>query len=333
MTHFWKQAKKKNKVFFFRLLLSLSFLLSVSFAYPYRACSEVVNKVLVVINDEVITQGELDKVLIPVYMQYRDIYEGEELTTALAGARKAILEKMIQNKLLLAEAKRRKIEVDPREVEGVIEDVRQSFPSEEAFRETMTRENIYMSQLEERYKEKIMIDKLIDFAVKSKISMAPLEGSRYYEEHPEEFKNLEQVRVFAILIKVTPERDETEAIKLSNRILRRLEEGCDFSLLAREYSDASFAKTGGDMGWIKKGELISELDEAIFQLKTGRASHVIQTKIGFHIFRVEEKKEPSSKTFSEVKDMVEQKIYSQKIEKGVEEFIKDLKENAYISFK
>ncbi|MBL7158049.1 MAG: peptidylprolyl isomerase [Candidatus Omnitrophica bacterium] len=324
MTHSWKQ--KKNKA-----ILSIFLLASLVCLVP--AHSEVVNKVLVVVNDEVITQGELDKILIPIYMQYRDIYEEEELTSALAGARKAILEKMVQNKLLLSEAKRRKIEVDPREVEAVIEDVRQSFPSEEAFRETLTRENIYMSQLEEQYREKIMIDKLIDFAVKSKISIAPLEGSQYYEEHPEEFKTPEQVHVRAILIKVTPERNETEAIKLSNRILRRLGEGSDFSLLAKEYSDASFAESGGDMGWIKKGELISELDELIFLLEPGRFSHVIQTKVGFHIFKVEEKKDSSAKGFSEVKEMVEQKIYSQKIEKGIEDFMERLKENAYISFK
>jgi len=83
----------------------------------------------------------------------------------------------------------------------------------------------------------------------------------------------------------------------------------------------------------KKGGLISELDEAIFRLEPGRPSHVIQTKVGFHIFKVEEKKDSSAKGFSEVKEMVEQKIYGKKIEKGVEDFMERLKENAYISFK
>jgi len=329
-----RKKKSKNNPPLSRLLGQAFFLfVFASAALVFPAGAEVVNKVLVVVNDEVITQGELDKVLIPVYMQYKDIYEGEELANALAEARKAILERMIQNKLFLSEAKARKIEVDEREIEELIEDVRASFPSEEAFRNAMTRENIYMSQLEERYKEKIMIDKLIDFVVKSKISIAPLEASDYYEANPEEFRTPEHARVRTILIRVTPERDENEAIKLSNRLLQRIQEGGDFSMLAEEYSDASTASSGGEMGWVKKGELIRELNEVIFSLKPGDVSHVIQTPVGFHIFEVEEKRSSKARDFSEVKEMIEQKIYSQKIEKGIQGFIEELKENAYISFK
>lgn len=295
--------------------------------------AEVVDKIVVIVNDEVITEGEVDRILAPIYMQYKKQYADEELAIKLDEGRRNVLQKLIQNKLLLSEAKRREIKVEDGELKKRVEEVKKRFPSEEGFQRALAEENITLSEFEKRHKERIMMDKLIEMEIRGRISVSPSEAMDYYESHKNQFEEPKKVKLKSILVKITKERPEEEALKLAKEILARLEEGASFGLLAEKYSDGPYAESGGEMGWVKEGDLMNEVNELVFALKENEVSGILKTSMGFHIFMVEEKMPSRAKDFNEARAEVEQILFDEKIEKHLGQWIEKLKKDAYIAFR
>ena len=315
-----------KKVIF--LLLIACFILSAR-----QSKAEVVDKVAVIVNDEIITQGEVDKILYNVYKQFKVQYTEEELEEKIDDARTNLIKTLIEDRLLLSEAKRRNIEVDDKEVDERMNEVRESFKSEEEFRNALQADSITISELESKYKERIMRDKLIDVEIRGKISVSPQEVVEFYKGHKEEFKEPEKIKLRSVLIRVTDDRPREEALKLAQTILMRLEEGGDFTLLAERYSEGPYASSGGDLGWVRSGELMNRINDIVFTLNDNEISGIIETNLGFHIFKAEDREESRVLDLYEVKDQIEQMIYSQKTNDKLRSWVDRLKENAYIAFR
>ena len=146
------------------------------------APSEVVDKILVIVNDEIITRGDVDRILLPIYQQYKDLYSGSVLQDKIGEARRNVLESLIGNKLLLTEAKRNGVEVHEAQVQARIDEVRSQFETEEEFREALAQEMMVLSDLRKKFMEKIQIEQLIDMRVRKGGSVSPNEILNFYEE-------------------------------------------------------------------------------------------------------------------------------------------------------
>ena len=112
---------------------------------------------------------------------------------------------------------------------------------------------------------------------------SPSEVQTYYEQHLNDFKSGEEVRVRQILV-----HDET----LANEIVKKLKQGESFEALSAEYSRAPNGKRGGEIGFVSRGELPKMFEEEIFRIRPGEISTPIQTDSSFHIFRVDERRAP-----------------------------------------
>ncbi len=317
---------RKSKNFFTALFLSF-FLISAP------AACEVVDKILVVVNDEIITQGEIDRIFMPIYAQYSNLYSGQELVQKLDEAWKNVLERLIQDKLLLCEAKRMKIEVDDREVEAKLDEVRQRFPSEKEFERTLAMENIVVNDLERKFRERFMTDRLIETELRKDISVTPNEILLYYEDNKEMFREPEKIKLKTILIRLDERRAEEQAIAFAKEILARIEKGGDFERLAKEYSEGPYAASGGDMGWVEEGELMGRINDLVFSLDENQVSPILKTNLGFHIFKIDEKKPAREMEFHEAKKRIEQILYNAKTQEKIKNWVDRLKEDAYIAFK
>jgi peptidyl-prolyl cis-trans isomerase D len=149
----------------------------------------------------------------------------------------------------------------------------------------------------------------------SKVQVSFEEINRYYDSRKSTFRIPKQVRVSDILIKAGPQdtADQLEAKKKkAEEILEKAKKTKDFGALARQYSEASTASRGGDMGWIQKGMLGEQLESVLFSIKAGSLSDVLAAGDGFHIFRVEEVKAEKQKPFGEVKDQILQALKKEK---------------------
>jgi peptidyl-prolyl cis-trans isomerase SurA len=318
--------KNNDKV---KIIIVLAFLILVA---TTEAFSIVIDKIVAVVNNEVITQREVTRLLFPLFEKYKKEYTGKRLENKMLEAEDVVLTQLIDEKLILSEAKRQGIEATGKEIELRLKNVKNRFGTEKEFRGALAEQNISLTELRDSFKSDIIKSKLIHKVVGLKVIIAPSEVNRYYDEHIDEFMEPKKARVFNILIKNKPEEKGT-ALFLANKIKETIKSGGDFKELAKEYSEGPNAKEGGDLGTVKKGEMIEELDDAIFSLEIGEVSNVIESPLGYHIVKVTEKKPEKTTEFDIVKQDIEGLIFREKIDDKVKKWLKGLKRDAYISIK
>ncbi|MDD5679675.1 MAG: peptidylprolyl isomerase [Candidatus Omnitrophica bacterium] len=293
----------------------------------------VVDKIIAVVNGEVITQQEMAQYLYPLYQEYQKEYTGKSLEDKMVEAQDMVLNQLIQDKLVLSEAKKLGIKADNDELDERIERlIKDKFGSEEKFREILTIQNISLSEMRETLRSDIIKSKVVREKVGWKVIITPSEVRQYYDQHITEFVEPEKIEVYNILVRKKAGHEE-ESRELIKRIKVLLASGQDFTEMAKKYSEGPNAKNGGSLGLVKRGEMIKEIDDAIGTLTPGSMSDVVETPIGYHIFKVTQIVPARSKDFNSAKPEIEEAIYQKKINRNLEKWLKGLKENAYISVK
>jgi peptidyl-prolyl cis-trans isomerase D len=158
-------------------------------------------------------------------------------------------------------------------------------------------------------------------------SVSAADVQSYYDQHRDEYRVPEQVKVSHILIK-TPlpaagaKEDEKaigEARKKADDVLKEVKAGGDFAKLAEKYSDdPGSAKTGGELGWVGRGRTVPEFEKTAFSLAKGQTSDLVKSSYGFHIIRVEDKQDAHLKMLADVKSEIEEKVKQQKAARATE---------------
>ena len=298
----------------------------------YYPCSaEVVDKIEVIVNDEMITRREIDRLLAPIYEKYKTIYDGETLLVRLSEARQKIIEQLIEDKIIYCETKKYNISIDEKDIDEKIQAAIIKVGSKEEFEKILASQQISIKELRARYKEQAMSRRIIEQKVGSKVAITPLEVEKYYANNIDRFASPEEVLVRNILI--SPGEDPVKAAKLAGEISKRLKEGCDFGGLAKIYSQGPAAEEGGLMGYVKRGDLMPKIEDVVFNLKEGEVSDIVQTQAGYHIFKVEEKHPGKVRSLKDARRDVEEAVFTEKMNQKVKAWIDGLKKNAYIEIR
>jgi len=170
--------------------------------------------------------------------------------------------------------------------------------------------------------------------VTNKVEVSEEDIKAYYESHKDEFKMPEMVRSRHILIKTDPsasDNDNKKAREKAEEILKKIKAGEDFAKLASDVSDDTGSKTkGGDLGFFPKGIMVKSFEDAAFSLKPGEVSGIVETQFGYHIIKVEEKKEPGMEPFDTAKEKIKQKLLPEPTKIKVKEFIEKAMKDANI---
>jgi parvulin-like peptidyl-prolyl isomerase len=158
----------------------------------------------------------------------------------------------------------------------------------------------------------------------------------YYQKNQEKFTDPLEVKIQQIFFPV-PEhasQEETAAVQREARpILERARKGEDFAELARKFSKGPEAGEGGLLGYFKHRELMPELEEAGFKLRSGEISDLVRSPAGFHILRVLERKGGEPRPFAEVQFKIREELSETEAQKKFEQWMKELKSKAYIEIR
>ena len=299
---------------------------------------QLLDQVVAVVNDDPITQSEVDTLMRPVYEQYRRNYQGGKLISMLEEVHKKLLDQLIEDKLVFQEAKNQKIEIDESAIDEQIENFKKRFKSENEMEDAMRKEGLALSDMRERLRRQAMIRKLHDTEIRSKIVVSPMEVNEYYEKNTKEFSSDGQLRVRSLTVKKSNEArlkglmDEAAKSKIQD-LRAKILAGEDFGKLAKQNSEDISAKDEGLSDWIERGAMIPAIDEVIFKLNLSEISGVIETEMGYHLFRVEEIKKAFKQNIEEVRNQIYGKIFSIKAQERFQEWTQELKRNAYISIR
>ncbi len=161
--------------------------------------------------------------------------------------------------------------------------------------------------------------------VLEKIEVTEKDMQLYYKIHREEFMTPETARARHILIRADKKASAEEKKKARERadvVLHKLKAGEDFAKLASEYSeDPGTIEKGGDLGVFSRGRMAPDFEEAVFSMKPGQISEILETEAGFHIVKMEEKKAAGTEPYEKVKERIRELVFNDMKKTKVQEFI------------
>ena len=184
-------------------------------------------------------------------------------------------------------------------------------------------------QLKRQLRDQLLMQRVIDARVRSSIVVSPQEVAHELALHPELVKSGDRVHALHLLIRVSDQRSESQAKARVEEVMERLNQGEPFAALVKEYSDESGA-TDGDVGWVAPGELMPELDAVLFQLQPGQHSQPLQTKLGFHLLKVEERRSSEQLSMMEANQAVYHQLFQRKFQQAFQDWLSELRRQAYI---
>jgi parvulin-like peptidyl-prolyl isomerase len=281
-------------------------------------------KIAAVVNGKNIYAEDVDKQLEGIKGQHGDVFKGAEGKKKEKEFKLKIIDNLVSEQLILEEAEKRKIKVSNDEYALKLAEIKKSFPSEEKFNEALKKEGLTEKSLEEIMKKQILIQKVSD-KITAGIEIPESEIKDYYDKNLDLFKEPEQVKARHILVKTEKE---------ANDILSKLKTGSSFEELAKQYStDKTNKDQGGDLGWISKGQMAPEFENAAFSLEKGKLSDPVKTQYGFHIIRIDDKKAAEQKSFDTVKVQVAQTLKTQKQREKFQIWVEGVKKKSKIEIK
>ncbi len=302
--------------------------------YIRTAPAIMVDKIVAVVNGEIITQSEVTRLLIPYYENYKKEYTGDNLAQKMSEAETIILEQLIDDKLILAEAKRREISVSDDEINEKMKTVQARFPNEEAFRQALSSQNVTLGELRQNITNELIKSKLIRAELGKGVTITPAEVHRYYDSHPEDFSVPARAHAYNLLVKrETDARTPEESRFLIEQIYGKIAAKADFRELAREYSEGPNASRGGDLGWVEEGQMLPEIDTAIFSMEAPGISGIIESDLGYHIVWVPELAASATLAFEDCCQDIEDILYRKKLDRRFTQWLSKLRKRAYISIK
>ncbi len=280
------------KIIFLLLVFYLFF--SSVFVLP----QEVLDQIVAIVGKNIILDSEL-KLQLELYLA--QLGKKTVDVNELAKLRKELLEQMINDRLLLIQAEQDTlIKTDDKEIDQSLEEqlgrIKSQFATEEAFQEELKAEGLTEAELKRSYREKIREQLLRDKFISSKMSKVNI-SSREVKEFYQNFKDSlpqqpESAKLSQILLKIEISQKTLDSLKnFASAIREKALTGEDFSELARRYSQDPSASQGGDLGFLRKGEILPEFEAAAFALNPGEISGLVQTSLGYHIIKLEGKRD------------------------------------------
>ncbi len=257
---------------------------------PERAAAAriaVVDRIVAVVNKEVITQYELaermNRVLKELQRRGTSPPERGEIE-------RQVLERLVAEKVQLQFARETGLRVDDLELDRTVNRVAERNKlSLTEFRNTLERDAIRFDAFREELRNEILITRLREREVTSKITVSEGEIENFLLEQSERKDAATEYSIAHILVRV-PEQASPEQLEArrarAEEALKRLKDGADFARLAAAYSDAPDALQGGVMGWRSQERLPELFVEALAKLKAGDVSNVLRSPAGFHVLRL-----------------------------------------------
>ncbi len=309
----------------------IPFLLAVMGGIPC-VYGETLNRVVAIVNNQVITLHELNKKMKEVTGYTPDEIRSRNEQVFL-DTREKILELMIDEKITDEKIRELKIEVGQKQVDDAVEMIKKENGwTQEDLLAVLKKEGMTYERYVAKIKKDLERMRLINSEVKSKIIITEERIKRYYEEHKDKFAGETKVHLAGIfLVRKEPQREEEiqELTRKGEELLRKLKAGEDFAALARQFSDGPGADEGGDLGTFSTKQLEPDLRKTVQSLPVGGFSGLIVRPNGIQIIKVLSSEGGDGRSLEEVKDAIYSALYQEEVNRRYVEWIRQLREKSY----
>ena len=296
------------------------------------AFSEVIEKIYAVVNGELITLSELKNTEIEMTRVLARQYKGEELAKEVEQMKKSLLERLIEQKVLLSYARDKNYDVDG-SIELIIKNIKKEndIKSDEELKSAIASQGMDYNEWIKQLKETHIQQRFIHDEIGSKINIDSAAIMEHYKKNIKDYTNPSKMSLNCIFLSKENYIDPNALTEKKNAIDAELEAGkATFKEIAEKYSELPGAENKYYLGEFKQGELDAKIEEASLKLKQGEHSGWIETDTGWYITQMVKFTEPQLIEYKKVRTEIENKLRNEEQNKKLREYLKELRKSSHV---
>ena len=297
---------------------------------------EVREEILVVVNGHIITRRVFQQAVEQgTAALYRE-FSGKELDAKLRDAREKTLQGLVDSYVIAHKATDLGVVASDEALHDYVDGLKKAnnFTSDADFERALKGSlGIGLQTYLVRTKADMVKQEVLRREVFSRIAVEDQELRAYYEEHQADYKQPSRFRIRELVLPkgVSPEEQEDTKTKLAE-IQEQIKKGTSFEDLVKQYSTAPSRSTGGDLGWLDKGVLRQDLEEAVLAVKPGQVTAPVETGTDIYLAQLTEAELDKTKPFLDVRASILEKLQEPKAQNAIETYIQSLRIRANIRY-
>ncbi|MFP6889488.1 MAG: peptidylprolyl isomerase [Nitrospinota bacterium] len=294
-----------------------------------------VERIVAKINSEIITLSELQEYVKKSIERHKRRFGAKSLEGRMREFRLSALNNLIEQKLVIQRGKKLGITVPDKELERRIQSIldREKIGAKQFDKYLRSQGTSLKAYWEERRNDILRL-KTEGREVLSRVSVSDIEIAGYYKANIDRFRQGEARQILQIFFPVargaSQKEDAARRAKADKARRLALSNGKDFAATARKLSEGPNASRGGDLGFIKKGEVFAEFEKILFSMPVGKISDVVRTQAGYHILLVKKLRPGKVTTLDKLSGRLRGLLLKEKRAKRRREWIAELKRAAFL---
>ncbi|MDE1920465.1 MAG: peptidyl-prolyl cis-trans isomerase [Candidatus Omnitrophica bacterium] len=283
--------------------------------------------IIAVVNDDVITMRDLRQYIAGVAGQMRlENRSPQEVQKILQEYEQRGLDRLIEDKLILAAADAQGLKVNDDAVDKRLQEIEDRYPSEDVFIRALDAQGMTITDLRRRLLDQMKVQYEIDMQVRDKIMVNPQDVTDYYNNHLGDFYQKPAVDLQSIFVSFG-KYGKQEARSRADEARSRLMAGEDFNKVFQKYSD------GSSIGEVEKGEMADAVEKVVFNLKPGEVSDPVEVANGIYIFKLISATKARQQPLADVKDQIYNKLLDGQFKADYKKYVDKLRQKAYVEIK
>ena len=299
------------------------------------AQTETVDRIVAVVNEDIITQYDVEQVLRPMIQNLRGQgLSAERERQAIARMRGDVLNNLIDGKITEQEVKRYKIAVTDEEVEAYIRQFKERRSlTDESLKAMLAQEGVTPEEYRKEIRLQLQRTRLVNREVRSKVVITQEDIKKYYEKNKQKYGGSTQYYLWKLFVKLPPgsgPSERTAARELLARASAELASGRAFEELARAHSRGEQGIEGADLGWFRIDELNPQLRQAVQNLKAGQSSATVESDFGYQIVYLQRIEQTAAKPLPQVEAEIQDILFRETVDNRFASWITELRKRSHI---
>lgn len=300
------------------------------------ATAEIIEAIVARVGDRIVTRSQYDARLQEGYFEIEQTSGSpEEVELRKADLRSELLDTILSELLIKDRADRLGISVTEKDVDDAVErlKIQYGIESQEQFVESLQQAGLTLEKMRLRLRDTLISNAVLSRELRSRSEISDKELKARYEREKDRYKLPERAEISEIVITLPEGVEQLVADQrraLAEEVANQARRGTDFASLAKEFSESPTKEDGGKLGTITKGELIKELDDPIFSAEDGSILGPIETRVGYHIVRIDKRIAAETPGFEAVKERLRQSEGQETFERDYKVYLDTLRNEAYV---
>ena len=305
-------------------LLIIGTLLMAPWAHAQNAQTDAI---VAVVNDDVITLKDLRQYVAGIASQLKvENKSPEEIQQIMGDYEQKGLDKLIEDKLILAAANEKGIIVRGDLIDKRLQEIKGRYPSEEEFIKALNAQGMTVSDMQQKLTDQLKVKYEVDMEVRDKIFVNPQDVTDYYNQHKNEFDRKPMVNLQSIFVsfeKYSKQEARSRAAEARSHMLA----GEDFDKVMQTYSNSS------SVGEVEQGQMVDAVENVVFNLKLDEVSDPVEVQNGIYVFKAMGISPGKLQDLAEVKDQIYGKLLDDQFQVKFKEWVDKLRKKAYVEIK